>query len=344
MRNGPALELLLQTWEEVVDVDDLEQVCQTLEKAGGRLYGCATEVALRELADATPVHHAGGEEIVAYVRFGASDCCSERPLDKLFLRLVSWSIVHNRLRQASLQRQQLVQSLRVARRILEESLPKAKLSYNGWEISGCLRPALHLGGDLYSYTAGERNIRFVLADAVGHGLDSTLLVSECRALWRASARYDQDFPTEISRLSSLLYENTGAERYVAATFGRCHSDGSVELILAGQSPQFVLRGGEMQRIEQPDLPLGLFPEQEFHSQRISLEPGQGLLITSDGVLDARNRAGEAFEEEGIRGAVAPPHHCSQKIIHDLLAALDLHTDVETPHDDICAVAVVRNPD
>ncbi|MBN9420093.1 hypothetical protein ABS71_00075 [bacterium SCN 62-11] len=344
MKHEPALELLLETWEEVVDVEDLGLVCQALERAGGRLYDCPTEIALEELSEATPVYDAGGHDVVAYVRFGSEGCCSERPLDKLFLRLVSWSIVHNRLRQASQQRQQLVESLRVARRILEESLPKSKLSYNGWEISGCLRPALHLGGDLYSYTAGERNIRFLLADAVGHGLDSTLLVTECRTLWRASARYDQDFCEEISRLSSLLYENTGAERYVAATFGRCHSDGSVELILCGQSPQFVLLGEEMKMLEQPDLPLGLFPEQEFHSHRIPLKPGQALLITSDGVLDARNRSGESFGEEGVRAAVAPPYPCSHRIIRDLLAALDAFDEVETPHDDICALAVVRNHD
>ena len=343
MKHEKALELLLQTWEEVVDVEDLAVICHALEKAGRQLYGCATEVALDEIADATAVYDAGGHEVVAFVRFGTSDCCSERPLDQLFLRMVSWSIVHNRLRQASQQRQQLVESLRVARRILEESLPKSKLSHNGWEISGCLRPALHLGGDLYSYTAGQRNIRFLLADAVGHGLDSTLLVSECRTMWRASARYDQDFCEEISRLSSLLYENTGAERYVAATFGRCHSDGSVELILCGQSPQVVMLGDEMKMLEQPDLPLGLFPEQDFHSHRIPLEPGQGLLITSDGVLDARNRSGDSFGEEGVRAATIPPYPCSQKIVLDLLAALDDFSDVETPHDDICALAVVRNP-
>lgn len=342
MKYEPALELLLQTWEEVVDLEDLNLVCQALEKAGGELYGCATVVALSEIPEATPVYDAGGQGVVAHVHFGERECCSERPLDKLFLRLVSWSIVHNRLRQASEQRQQLVESLRVARRILEESLPKSKLSYNGWEISGCLRPALHLGGDLYSYTAGERNIRFLLADAVGHGLDSTLLVTECRTLWRASARYDQDFPSEIARLSSLLYENTGAERYVAATFGRCHSDGSVELILCGQSPQFALLGDKIQKLENPDLPLGLFPQQEFKSQRIPLEPGQALLITSDGILDARNRAGDSFGEKGICASVAPPYPCSQKIIHDLLNALDGFSDVDTQQDDICALAVVRN--
>lgn len=343
MNHEPALELLLQTWEEVVDIDDLASVCHALEQAGGRLYGYPVEIALADsstLEDpGTPVLDAGGQEVVAHVRFTVPESPCDRPLDRLFLRLVSWCIVHHRLRLTAQQRQELVEGVRVARRILEESLPKSKLSYNDWEISGCLRPALHLGGDLYSYTAGDRNVRFLLADAVGHGLDSTLLVSECRALWRASASYDQDFASEIGRLSSLLYENTGAERYVAATFGRCHGDGSVDLILCGQSPQFVLRGQEVQRLEEPDLPLGLFPDQKFRVHHLPLQPGEALLIVSDGVLDLRNRAGETFGESGVERSIQPPYPCSQRIINDLLTAIDLFSDVETARDDICALAL-----
>ena len=344
MKQEAALELLVQTWEEVIDVEDLAQICSALEQAGSRLYG---QVAI-ELAEAegscqgVPVLAAGGEDVVAYVHFGSAGCASaQRPLDRLFLRLVSWCIVHNRLRRASQQRQELVEALRVARRILEESLPTSKLSYNGWEISGCLRPALHLGGDLYSYTAGERNVRFLLADAVGHGLDSTLLVSECRALWRASAPYDQDFSAEISRLSALLYENTGAERYVAATFGRCHGDGTVDLILCGQSPQFVLRESGLERVKEPDLPLGLFPDQRFQVRNLALNPGEALLLTSDGVLDLRNGAGETFGEAGVRRSLRPPYPCSQKIVQDLLDCLNEFSDLETRRDDICALALVR---
>lgn len=345
MNQEPALELLLRTWEEVVDLEDLCSVCQTLERAGCQLYGGPTTIVLADAeiaaGEGIPVLEASGGEVVAFVRVGAAELPSDRPLDQLFLRLVSWSIVHNRLRLASQQRQELLESVRVARRILEESLPKSKLDYNGWEISGCLRPALHLGGDLYSYTAGERNIRFVLADAVGHGLDSTLLVSECRALWRASASYDQDFASEISRLSGLLYQNTGAERYVAATFGRCHGDGSVDLILCGQSPQFVLRDGQIEKLGEPDLPLGLFSDQQFRVHHVPLEPGQALLLISDGVLDLRNRAGETFGEEGVASVVSPSYPCSQRIVNDLLAAIDQFSDVETPRDDICALALVR---
>ncbi|MCW5868583.1 MAG: serine/threonine-protein phosphatase [Candidatus Eremiobacteraeota bacterium] len=348
MNQEPALELLLRTWEEVLDLEDLAAACRTLEKAGYRLYGAPIEIALADSdsiqRDGIPVLDASGGEVVAYVRFGVGEAPSDRPLDQLFLRLVSWSIVHNRLRQASQQRQELVEALRVARRILEESLPKGKLGFNGWEITGCLRPALHLGGDLYSYTAGQRNVRFLLADAVGHGLDSTLLVSECRALWRASASYDQDFASEISHLSNLLYENTGAERYVAATFGRCHGDGSVDLILCGQSPQFVLRGHRLEKLEEPDLPLGLFPDQEFRVQQVPLEPGQALLLVSDGVLDLRTRAGDTFGEEGVAAVARPPYPCSQRIIHDLLAAIDHFSDVETARDDICALALIRKPE
>jgi serine phosphatase RsbU (regulator of sigma subunit) len=339
------LQHLLSAWERVVDLEDLEQICSLLGETASQLYGCPTEIVLATKCDdatfGNPVVATDTDEVLAYVRFRSQENALSKPLDQLFLRLVSWSITHSKLRDASKQRRELMESLGLARRILEESLPTDKLRTDCWEISGRLRPAQHLGGDIFAYSTDSGKLGFLLADAVGHGLDSALLASECRALWRALQSSEDDLCDLVARLSTLLYANTGTERYVAATFGRCYADGRVELVCCGQGPHWIISESGVSSVKDPDLPLGLFPDQEFRIKRLQVEPGQTILLASDGVIDLRNDEDLEFGEERVRDVIAAPRNCPQGLLDSLLGALDLYRGRRPQADDICCLALTR---
>ncbi len=339
-----SLGLLLGAWERVVDLEELEPICELLGSVAEQIYGCPTQIVLADKVDGEPfgneVFVPGSKDVLAYVCFSSKEYRLVEPLDQLFLRLVSWSITHNRLRQEAEHRKRLVDSLRLARRILEESLPVEKLRSDGWEVSGCLRSADHLGGDIFAYVAERGQVGFLLADAVGHGLDSALLASECRALWSALHSSKRDLSAVAARISRLLYSHTGAERYVAATFGRCFPDGRLEVVCCGQGPHYVTGASEVIRLDEPDMPLGLFPDQTFQVRRLTLKPGQSVLFTSDGMADLRDGQGREFGEERILATLRNLPACPQKIVDGLLQALDLHRGENLPTDDISALALV----
>lgn len=184
-------------------------------------------------------------------------------------------------------------------------------------------------------------MRFLLGDAVGHGLDSTLLVSECRALWRGLAR-EGNLELEVTRLSQLLYENTGAERFVAAIMGHCSDDGDIDYVACGQGPVFILRAQEIDVLEDPDPPLGLFPDQQFEVRRVHLEPGDCMFCTTDGVLELEDSQGLGFSPDPLLEALrARPISTAQEIVDGVFRAMDVFCKPETPRDDACALAILR---
>ena len=340
-QNGAAVQFLLDTWERVARLEDLAAILDELERAASRHFQSPSRFHAIDCESGSswiPILAAGRSEVVAFLETGRS---ISSPTDQLFCRMAGWAVARSQLLRVSRGQEEIVQSLRVALRILEESLPESKLSWRDWEISGLLRPALHLGGDLFSYSGRPERLRFLLADAVGHGLDSALLVSECRALWRGLT-YEQDFPAEVSRLSQLLYENTGPERFVAAILGRCGKDGWVEFVACGQGPLFVLRKDQVELLGDPDLPLGLFPDQHFELRKVQLQPGEGLFCTTDGVLEWQNPSGEMFGTTGVIEAIQGQQlGCSQQILETVLQAMDHFHTPESARDDACAIALVR---
>lgn len=147
-----------------------------------------------------------------------------------------------------------------------------------------------------------------------------------------------------ARISRLLYSHTGAERYVAATFGRCFPNGLLEVVCCGQGPHYVAGSSEVIRLDEPDLPLGLFTDQAFHVRRMTLKPGQAVIFTSDGVADLRDSQGREFGEERILATLGSLPACPQKIVDSLLEALDLHQGESLPADDISALALTYCPE
>ncbi len=134
------------------------------------------------------------------------------------------SVATMALRKAQLmrlarERETLLGEVALARQILLEMLPQGPLQAGEFDISGRLRPADRLGGDCFGYSEPfPGRVSLLLADAVGHGLGSTLLVSECRAIWRALSRGSGTLAERVGLLNRLLAENTGPERFVARSW------------------------------------------------------------------------------------------------------------------------------
>jgi len=154
--------------------------------------------------------------------------------------------------------------------------------------------------------------------------------------------YEPDFEAEVSRLSQLLYENTGPERFVAAVLGRCGEDGWVEFVACGQGPLFVLRKNQVDLLGDPDLPLGLFPDQHFELRKVQLQPGEALFCTTDGVLEWQNGSGEMFGTAGVIEAMEGQLlGCSRGISETVLQAVDTFHTPDLARDDACAIALIR---
>lgn len=198
------------------------------------------------------------------------------------------------------EKERLDRELALAREIVH---PPATPTVPGFELTGSFHPAKQVGGDCYDFKPLPQGLALLVADASGHGLDSALVVSRCRAYFRALMDESVSLSEVAARMNNLLAEDLeGNERFVAASLGRLDRvTGRLEVLSAGQTCcLWAPPEGPVQSVEAAGPPLGLFRDQSYATR--TLQPSLALFYT-DGLPDWRNAEGECFGEERLAAAL-----------------------------------------
>ena len=178
-----------------------------------------------------------------------------------------------------------------ARQVQQVLIPNELPELNGLSLESVYRPAREVGGDFFQIVPSAKDGTSLIAfgDVTGKGVQAGMLVALIIGAIRSSAEHDTDPRHMLEVLNEQLVERGSASATcMILRFGR---DGAVELANAGQLPPY-LNGVEMQ-IEGA-LPLGILAGIDFPVTSFKLEPGDALLMMSDGVAEAQNKAGELF--------------------------------------------------
>ena len=196
--------------------------------------------------------------------------------------------------------------------------PLATLEYEG----NCIQ-ARQVGGDYYDFwDLGSHHLALVLADISGKGISGALLMANLQANLRSrSAVARQDLlnlnregkwlPGMLTSVNQLFYENTPDDRY-ATLFLAVYDDGSRELeyVNCGHNPPLLFRAtGEMERLCPTASVIGFTAEWNCTTEIIRLEPGDLLIIYTDGVTEANDAEGNEFGEARL-----------EKVVRELLSA------------------------
>ncbi|MCW2779289.1 MAG: protein serine/threonine phosphatase [Frankiales bacterium] len=169
-------------------------------------------------------------------------------------------------------------------------------------VSGLLAPAYEVGGDAYDYALNGDVLHVAVFDAVGHGLQASLLATLAVTAYRNSRRAGLDLAHTAAEVDAALDAMFGGERFVTALLGQLDTGtGLFRWINAGHPAGMLLRGGQVVKelAGVPGLPLGLNsltasgPE-AFAVSTESLQPGDRLLLLTDGVDEARTEDGSFF--------------------------------------------------
>ena len=206
-------------------------------------------------------------------------------------------------------RQRIEYDLDIARRIQQGLLPTAKPDLPQYDIAGWSRAADKTGGDYYDWQSlSDGRFLISLADVSGHGIGPALMAAVCRAYARASVTADeQDLAPIMDRLNGLMVDDMPEGRFV--TFVGVLLDPArhrVQMISAGHGPLFrcIASGDTLIESEADGLPLGLFSGNEYGpANEFALEPGDLVLLVTDGLFEWTNAADEAFGLERLRSAI-----------------------------------------
>src|SRR5579863_8528820 len=206
------------------------------------------------------------------------------------------SILDNaRLVERERERQRLEQEIGIARDIQQALLPKNFRDYPHLAVSGINFPCLAVGGDYFDvFSLGDNRTAFLLADVSGKGLGAALCTNLLQgALSGMSLGTD---PARVfNHVNRFLCDHAEIGRYATMFFGILDDQGHLEYINAGHPSPFLIRRGVAEDVfTEGSYPVGLVPEAEYTVVCLQLEPGDTLVLFSDGVTEAMDPADQLF--------------------------------------------------
>jgi serine phosphatase RsbU (regulator of sigma subunit) len=177
-----------------------------------------------------------------------------------------------------------------------ELLPRLALEVPQYSVAGTVEPAYDVGGDTFDYAAEPEALAVSVTDAIGHGLQAALLAGLAVAALRNARRRRAGLLEQASHANRSLYQQFGGERFVTGQVLRLDVPGGAGAVVnAGHPLPRLVRGGRVEPIGlDADLPLGVDPDAVYQVQRLTLEPGDRLVLLSDGVLEATPEGGSAY--------------------------------------------------
>jgi hypothetical protein len=173
-------------------------------------------------------------------------------------------------------------------------------------ITGGLEPAYDIGGDTFDYAVNGDTADLLILDSVGHGLPAAVLASVAVGAYRHARRTMADLPEIAREVNDAIAGQFGASQFATAVLARLDLDtGRLRWINAGHPAPLILRGSFLVRPPPcpPNRPLGL-QDTKPDSCETRLEPGDRLLLYTDGITEARSPDGEFFGEQRLADFIA----------------------------------------
>ena len=252
--------------------------------------------------------------------------------------------------------------LEIGREIQAGFFPTALPKLDGWELSTYFQTARHVSGDFYDiFTLGkERNVGIVISDVCDKGVGAALFMALFRSFIRVlSGTAHSDGHLKISNLDtkpgkilqrtirsinnyiSITHEQAGM--FATVFYGILEPQtGKLSFINGGHEPPIIIGSGGIKTILKPTGPaVGLYPNLEFKTGSIILAPQDTLLVYTDGVTDAQNKAGVAFSKERLLNLAENSFATAEDLITKIKSRVNEHIADENQFDDITVMALRR---
>jgi sigma-B regulation protein RsbU (phosphoserine phosphatase) len=175
----------------------------------------------------------------------------------------------------------------------------------GLEFSAVCVPARGIGGDYYDVLQrGDGCLAFAIADISGKGIPAAILMSNVHAVLRTL--YDAGHPPGelCSQLNRHLYRVTEGTKFATAFYAEWNErDRSLTYVNAGHPAPLLLGSCSGQLLQTGGPPLGIFPDTEFQVGRLVMQPGDMIVLYSDGITEAGLGSGKEFGEARLETAI-----------------------------------------
>lgn len=256
------------------------------------------------------------------------------------------ALQNERLKDELVLNERFEREVQLARQIQETFLPDRLPDLPGWEADVRWETARMVGGDFYDmFRLDERRVGMVIADVSDKGVPAALYMTVTRTLVRANVR-DYENPAEVlHEVNRLLFSESPESMFITAVYAILSLD-SGELLYANAGHNLPLlyraRSGEVEELPKGGTALGVLERVDLRNHTLALQPGDALVLFTDGTTDTLGPDGDSFGDSRLREAI---RRLGNHPVKEMLGALDAeltHFRKEVPPiDDVTILAVRR---
>src|SRR5215212_9832874 len=206
------------------------------------------------------------------------------------------------LHEQLIEKKRLEGQLEVARQVQLELLPPKDPELDGYDISAYNFPTEEVSGDYYDWVRlYDDQIGIVIADVSGKGVPAAILMAFLRASLRAASHIGYATHISMAKVNYLLWESIERNQFVTAFYGILDaSNRTLSYSNGGHNPPLLIKAnGEIQFLYKGEQPLGMFPETRYHEYYLEFEPGDVLVLYTDGATEAASPSGEEWGRDRL---------------------------------------------
>lgn len=194
----------------------------------------------------------------------------------------------------------LERDLQLAAQVQRGLLPNPDFSRDGWRISYHYEPAGLVSGDYCDIVdAGASGLYFMLGDVSGKGVAASMLMAHLHAMFRSLIPAGLPLKCLVEQASRIFSQSTLPTQYATLVCGKAYSNGRVEICNAGHVRPLVVRAGKVAALEASNLPVGIFSDEEFATEELHLDSGDGVVLYSDGFSEALDASGAEYGDQRV---------------------------------------------
>jgi phosphoserine phosphatase RsbU/P len=240
------------------------------------------------------------------------------------------------------QEKRLERDLALARELQFRLLPHALPKLENLEFAAKFAPARAIGGDLYDFVSYSLSrTAIVVGDVSGKGAPAAIYAALVSGILRSHAPIEPGPAEMLSAVNFSLGERRIEGQFVCLIYAVWDdANRTLQVANSGLPRPVYCHDGKIEVIEATGLPLGLFDDAEYDEFTFRAKPGDMFVFFSDGILDARNKAGEMFTRGQIEDIVAKCADVSADcVVNSLFKAVTDHAAGEETFDDQTVVAI-----
>ena len=241
------------------------------------------------------------------------------------------------------ERERVEQELKVAQLIQQQFLPRDLPRLPGWHVAAFYRPAREVGGDFYDFIPlPDGKVGIVVGDVTDKGVPAALVMATTHSLLRAEAPRLVDPAKVLKRINDLLVPDMPPKMFVTCLYAVLDPEtGLLRYANAGHNVPYVNTESGVVELRARGMPLGLLDGMVYEQKEAVLEPGQNMLLHSDGFAEAHNPAGEMFGFPRLM-KMTESKAPGERVIDELLGELERFTGSDwEQEDDITLVSMKR---